>query len=155
MTKKLKEFQSEAELAKNKKFVHDVYARGQRGFNRGVNFIAQTEKAAEQGFMMLNLIATAKDDHVYLNELTVVGDGRDHKKGFGGEFMKWLVSEADRKKVELRLTAEPLPVRKLTPRGTVDVKGGMIPLSKLIGFYKRFGFVSDKGHRERMTRKPK
>jgi len=129
---------------KNKDFVSSIYRAGIQGMGKGRLFGIKSKKAgSEDGEIWAKLILTPMKDHVYIDELSILG-GNDFKKGFGTKMMNFIVDGADKKKIELHLTPEPLADPET---------GKKILKSKLISFYKRFGFKM--GQQGVMIRIPK
>ena len=143
-TIKLKGTGAERDKAKHTAFVNWIHNQALFTIGNRATFAAK-HPDAKDGFLQAYLIASAYPDHVYLHELTVLGDGSDHKKGMGSAVMAALTKEADKRGIVLRGAVQPLKVPG----------GKKIPVSKLRAFYKKFGFEQYGGQKDSIIRYPK
>lgn len=148
--KHLSTFTEDASKSKNNAFVNWIHSKAAFSFGNRASFVAATDKAADgkhiQGYVIASAGGGVGDpDHVYLHELTVLGDGSDHGKGFGAAVMGAIVKEADKRGITLRGAVQPLKVPG----------GKKIPVAKLRAFYKKFGFIQHGKHKDSIIRHPK
>jgi GNAT superfamily N-acetyltransferase len=139
--KNLKQFILDvSNLNDNKDFVRKIYSKGlQNPIGDGVVFgLRHPETKNMDAGILVDL--KPKHDYVYVQEIRVL-EGKT-AQGFGGHIMKYITDQADKDKIDLSLYAKPL-----------KNEGSMIPKSKLIKFYKKYGFKLERG--DDMVRKPK
>jgi GNAT superfamily N-acetyltransferase len=143
--KHLVQYLTESDEAANRSFVDFIYSKALFVMHNRATYVGKSDKAADGKHIQGYIIATAQKDHVYLHELTVLGDGSDHGKGFGTAIMSSFAKEADRRGVTLRGAVQPLKVPG----------GKKIPKAKLRAFYKKFGFEKFGSHPDSIIRYPK